>query len=50
MFLFFNKLANLKEMLVTWIWIHFFPVRNQDPDLHPHQNVMNPKHWQYALS
>jgi len=28
--------VNLKEM--TWIRIHFFPVRIQDPDPDPHQN------------
>ena len=28
---------------MTWIRIHFFPVRIQDPD--PHQNQMDPKHW-----
>ena len=27
---------------MSWIRIHFFPVRIQDPD--PHHNLMDPKH------
>jgi len=39
----FKKIVNLKEILRTWIRIHFFPGRIQDPD--PHKNEMDPKHW-----
>ena len=36
--------VNLKEMTWTWILIHFFPVRIQDPDPAQHKNFMDPKH------
>ena len=35
----YNNSVNLE---MTWIRIHFFPVRIRDPDPHPHQNLMDP--------
>ena len=46
-----ERSLNLKEMFMTWIriwiWIHFFPVKIQDPD--PYHNQMDPKHWLHLL-
>ena len=42
-----KKSANLKEM--TWIRIHFFPVRIHDSDPDPHENKMDPKRWLISI-
>ena len=38
----------IQEMFMTWIRIHFCPMRIRDPDLH--QNQIDPKHMKISLS